>query len=134
MFRDTDFSSGARVRSTSPNAAAAARVCGGARVRPSAPDNAAVPPVARFRRDPLGALGEKRGNLEMRRERRTPQPPGTPVTPQDEAMPAEWRAFASEPLLAAIEDELRSKIESAGDQMPFPPNWNASLALARMSW
>src|SRR4051794_41731603 len=70
----------------------------------------------------------------MRRERRTPQPPGTPVTPQDEAVPDDWRVHASEPALADLERELRSKINDAGESMPFPPNWNASLALARMSW
>jgi hypothetical protein len=90
--------------------------------------------MTRLLQHPRGLLGEKRDNFEMRRERRRPQPAGTPLTPQAAAIPPEWAEYANEPGLAAIEDELRVKIAAAGDGAPFPADWNASVALARMSW
>jgi predicted O-methyltransferase YrrM len=97
--------------------------------------------LSRLARNPAGAAGELRDHLELRRDRRRPQPPGVVARPFDvvigdlgAALGADGAALLEEPALHAIEDELRERLAARSDDAAFPVDFNASRALARACW
>jgi hypothetical protein len=89
------------------------------------------------KRHPLDRVGELRDRLEVRRDRRSPQPPGVVPRPFEpvllgigEALGADAAAALRDPELAEIERTLDGRV---GDS-PFPANYNATRTLARLCW
>jgi predicted O-methyltransferase YrrM len=51
-----------------------------------------------------------------------------------ERLSVDGPALIEDPALRAIEEELRERLSDAGEDAPFPVDFNASVALARVCW
>lgn len=84
---------------------------------------------------PSIARGTLRDLLELRRDERVPQPPGTVVAAFAEAVAAlEGQRFLDEPELQELEARLAAKRTQAGNAAPHTAELDASRALARLCW
>lgn len=97
--------------------------------------------LGRLARHPTATAGELRDQLELRRDRRRPQPRGVVPRPFDEvihalggALGADAGPLLEDPALRDIEGEIRDRLAERGDSAAFPVDFNASRALARACW
>lgn len=107
----------------------------------TAADEPMLASLTRLARNPRDAAGRLRDSVELRLDRRRPQPEGVVARPLPEviaglgaALGADTDALLADPRLAEIEGELRGRLEERGDDAAYPVHYNASLALARACW
>lgn len=93
------------------------------------------------RRHPLDVLGGVRDRLEIRRDQRRPQPPGVAAVDGAHAFAALSRVLGvqvadalEDPPLVLLEEELRTAAGDPAARDAYPPNWDASRALARAAY
>lgn len=79
--------------------------------------------------------------LELRRDRRRPQPPGVGAQPFEgalaslgDALGIDAASLLTDPALEAIEAELEERMSRYGAAAPYPAQYNASRALTRACW
>lgn len=96
--------------------------------------------ITRLLTSPVAGAGELRDKLEIRRDRREPQPAGVVAAPYEaglasvgDAAGIDLLSALGEPGLTRVEQEVKAAMDARPDA-PFPPNYNSSLALARTAW